>query len=502
MTHNFYALVRSRFPADRQRPLLTDDRGRRLSYAEAEAAVARMLGALVRAGLKPGDRVAVQVDKSPDLLILYLACLAGRFVFQPINPAYRETELSHLLADAEPALVVCPPEKAEWVATLARGAQVLTLGAEGDGSLLEAAVDAPAIRAVCDRAPDDLAALLYSSGTTGKPKGAMLTHANLASNGETLMRAWGFTGSDTLLHALPLFHAHGLFVGVSCVLLSGAAMRFLPRFEASKVLQFLPEATVFMGVPTYYTRLLTEPGFGPEACRSIRLFVSGSAPLLPETFARFREVTGQAILERYGMSETLMNSSNPLVGERVAGSVGPPLPGIAMRVVGAHDRPLGEDQIGEIQVKGANVCGGYWRDPARTAEAFTVDGWFRTGDLGRRDARGYYFIVGRAKDLIISGGLNVYPKEVEECLDALDGVAESAVVGIPDPDFGEVVVAVVVRRAPETGVPDEAAVIRHVKERLANFKVPKRVRFLPELPRNAMGKVEKAALRRALAGEA
>ncbi|MCI0429379.1 MAG: AMP-binding protein, partial [Rhodospirillales bacterium] len=230
MTHNFYALVRSRFPADRQRPLLTDDRGRRLSYAEAEAAVARMLGALVRAGLKPGDRVAVQVDKSPDLLILYLACLAGRFVFQPINPAYRETELSHLLADAEPALVVCPPEKAEWVATLARGAQVLTLGAEGDGSLLEAAVDAPAIRGVCDRAPDDLAALLYSSGTTGKPKGAMLTHANLASNGETLMRAWGFTGSDTLLHALPLFHAHGLFVGVSCVLLSGAAMRFLPRF--------------------------------------------------------------------------------------------------------------------------------------------------------------------------------------------------------------------------------------------------------------------------------
>lgn len=501
MTHNVYELFRDRFPADRRRPMLTDERDRSLSYAEAEAAVARMLGALVAVGLKPGDRIAVQAEKSPDLLSLYLACLAGGFVFQPISTAYQEGELSHLLADAEPALVIGRPERAERIAAFAR-VQVLTLGADGEGTLLKAAAAVTPVEAICDRAAGDLAALLYSSGTTGKPKGAMLTHGNLASNGEALVRAWGFTSSDRLLHALPLFHAHGLFVGVSCALLSGATMRFLPRFEASTVLRHLPEATVFMGVPTYYTRLLAEPGFGAQAYRSVRLFVSGSAPLLPETFTRFRAVTGHAILERYGMTETLMNSSNPLAGERVAGSVGLPLPGVAMRIAGAGDRPLGDDEIGEIQVKGPNVCRGYWLNPETTAESFTADGWFRTGDLGRRDGRGYYVIVGRAKDLIISGGLNVYPKEVEDCIDSLDGVAESAVVGMPDPDFGEVVAAVVVRKRPEADLPDEAAVIRHVKERLANFKVPKRVRFVPELPRSAMGKVEKAALRRDLAGEA
>ena len=504
MTHNLYAIFRDRFPPDRRKPLLTDERGLPLSDADAERAVARMVGALAALGLEPGDRVSVQVEKSSDLLILYLACLAGGFVFHPINTAYREGELSYLFADAEPALAVIRPENMERSGALARSAGVrklLTLGQNGDGTLLDAAAAARPVDDVTPREPDDLAALLYSSGTTGKPKGAMLTHGNLASNAAALVEAWEFSGSDRLLHALPLFHAHGLFVGVSCTLYSGASMRFLTRFDAAAVLRFLPEATVFMGVPTYYTRLLAEPGFGAETCRGVRLFVSGSAPLLPETFHRVRAATGHTVLERYGMTETLMNSSNPLHGERIAGSVGLPLPGIALRIADTRDRTLPKEEIGEIQVKGPNVCRGYWRNAQKTAEAFTEDGWFRTGDLGRRDARGYHFIVGRAKDLIISGGLNVYPKEVEDCIDALDGVAESAVVGIADADFGEAVAAVVVRRDGSAATPDEAAVIGHVKDRLANFKVPKRVRFLTELPRNAMGKVEKTELRRLLAGE-
>ena len=497
MTHNLYALFRRQFPVDRKRPLLADEQDRCLTYAEMEHSISRMVGAFSAAGLRPGDRIAAQVEKSPELLILYLASLAGGFVFQPINPAYQESELRHLLADAEPAIVVCRSSRAAHIARLTR-ARLLTLGADGTGTLIEAAAAAIPADVVCDRTADDPAALLYSSGTTGKPKGAILSHGNLASNGEALVQSWGFSSSDRLLHALPLFHAHGLFVGVSCALLSGATMRFLSRFDAASVLRFLPETTVFMGVPTYYTRLLSEPGFGLDSCRSIRLFISGSAPLLPEIFNRFRAATGHSILERYGMTETLMNSSNPLNGERVAGSVGLPLPGVAMRIANSEGRALGDEEIGEIQVKGPNVCRGYWRNPSKSQEAFTKDGWFRTGDLGRRDAGGYYFIVGRAKDLIITGGLNVYPKEVEDCIDALDGVAETAVVGIPDADFGESVAAVVVRKSAEAK-PDETAVIRHVKQRLANYKIPKQVYFLPELPRNAMGKVEKTQLRKLFA---
>ena len=353
---------------------------------------------------------------------------------------------------------------------------------------------------VCNRSAEDAAALLYSSGTTGKPKGAILSHGNLASNGEALVQSWGFSASDRLLHALPLFHAHGLFVAVSCALLSGAPMRFLPRFEVADVLYFLSEATVFMGVPTYYTRLLQDPAFGSEKCRSIRLFVSGSAPLLAETFNRFHAVTGHVILERYGMTETLMNSSNPLRGERIPGSVGLPLPGISMRIADHESRALPDEEIGEIQAKGPNVCRGYWRNPAKTAEAFTADGWFHTGDLGRRDERGYYFIVGRAKDLIIPAVSTCTRKEVEDCIDALDGVAESAVVGVSDAHSGEVVAAAVVRNA-GASYPQRTEVIRHVKGRLANYKVPKQVIFLRELPRNAMGKVEKAQLRRMFASQ-
>jgi malonyl-CoA/methylmalonyl-CoA synthetase len=320
MTHNLYALFRDRFPSDRSRPLLTDERDRTLSYAQAERAVARMVGALRAAGLEPGDRVCVQAQKSPELLILYLACLAGGFVFHPINTAYREGELAHLFTDAEPALAVVDPDCAEQVGALARTAgarQVRTLGRDGRGSLREAAEAATPVLEICPRQERDLAALLYSSGTTGKPKGAMLTHGNLASNAAALVQAWGFNAADRLLHALPLFHAHGLFVGVSCTLYAGAFMRFLPNFDASTALRFLPEATVFMGVPTYYTRLLAEPGFGRDACSSVRLLVSGSAPLLPDTFRRVQEATGHAVLERYGMTETLMNSSNPLEGERI-----------------------------------------------------------------------------------------------------------------------------------------------------------------------------------------
>lgn len=505
MTHNLYALFRDRFPRDRSKPLLVTERGRVLSFGEAEAAVARMAGAMGAAGLEIGDRVSVQVEKSPDLVIVYLACLSGGFVFHPINTAYREGELAYLFEDAEPRLAIISPDSVDHVVELAHRAgvrEVLTLGREGEGTLLQAAASAEPMADIRARGIDDLAALLYSSGTTGRPKGAMLTHGNLASNAAALVQAWGFSASDRLLHALPLFHAHGLFVGVSCALWSGAGMRFLPRFDAATALGFLAEATVFMGVPTYYTRLLAEPGLNAAACQSVRLFVSGSAPLMPETFHRFRERTGHTILERYGMTETLMNSSNPLHGERLAGSVGTPLPGVSMRIADAGDRPLGDEAVGEVQVRGPNVCLGYWRSPDKTRAAFTADGWLRTGDLGRRDPSGRYFIVGRAKDLIIAGGLNVYPSEVEACIDGLAGVAESAVVGMPDPDFGEVAAAVVVREDPASGLPDEAAVIRHVKERLANFKVPKRVLFLAELPRNAMGKVEKAALRGHLAKEA
>jgi malonyl-CoA/methylmalonyl-CoA synthetase len=463
----------------------------------------RIAGALWALGLRPGDRVTVQAEKSVEHLILYFACLRAGLVFQPLNTSYQPAELEYFFVDAQPACVICAPDAADTLGPLARAAGVphlLTLSARGDGTLVEAAQHATGAPDVIDRSTEDVAAILYSSGTTGRPKGAMLSHGNLASNGRTLAEAWGFTPTDRLLHALPLYHAHGLFVAVSCTLLSGGSMLFLPRFEPGEVVTLLPQATVFMGVPTYYSRLLSDPALGPEACRGIRLFVSGSAPLLADTFETFQRRTGHAILERYGLTETLMNTSNPLVGERVPGSVGPALPGVSVRIAAPDglERPPGE--TGEIQICGPNIFAGYWRKPEQTAESFTADGWFRTGDLGRIDGRGYVFIVGRAKDLIISGGLNVYPKEVEDCIDSLDGVAESAVVGIRHPDFGEAVAAVVVCRDGAAPIA-EADVIGHVRGRLAAFKAPKRVVFLSSLPRNAMGKVVKQALRDLLASE-
>ena len=497
MTHSLYELFQSRFPTDRARTLLETEDGHRWTYAEVEAQVARLARLLTERGVRKGDRVAVQVDKSPLALCLYLACLRAGFVFVPMNTAYTADEVDFLVGNAEPAVVICRPADETVTREIAArhgGPLVLTLDAEGAGSLAEAAAGVPAEAPVVACEADDLAAMLYTSGTTGKPKGAMLTHRNLAANGLDLAESWRFTADDVLLHALPIFHAHGLFVACHCVLLAGASMLWLPGFHRETVVRLLPRATTFMGVPTFYTRLLAGADFDRDACRSMRLFTAGSAPLLAETHGAFQERTGHAILERYGMTETGMLTGNPYDGERRPGAVGMPFPQVAVRICDEDDRPLGPDEVGGIQVTGPNVMKGYWRLPGKTAEEFTADGWFRTGDVGRIDGRGYLFIVGRAKDLVISGGYNVYPKEVEGIIDDLPAVLESAVIGVPHPDFGEAVVAVVVSADASTP-PAEDAVIAHCRAHLANYKTPKRVFVVPELPRNTMGKVQKAQLR-------
>ncbi len=492
MNANLYRLLHDHFAEHSEQQCVVIPDGAVVHYDELDAASARFAHALVAAGCQVGDRVAVQVDKCWEGLALYLGCLRAGLVFLPLNAGYQKSELGYFFGDAEPRVVVCRPESEAMIGALRPGATVLTL-APGAGTLLERAADRPESFETVSSKPDDLAAILYTSGTTGRAKGAMLTHRNLGSNALALVDAWGFTRGDVLLHALPIYHVHGLFVAVHCALLSGCRMLWLAKFDAAEVRALLPRATVMMGVPTYYTRLLADPAFGAADCRSMRLFVSGSAPLLPETFNAFRERTGQTILERYGMSETGMNTSNPLRGERLAGTVGPPLPGVSVRVVDALGQPCAAGAIGAIQVKGPNVFAGYWRMPEKTREEFTADGWFRTGDMGELLPNGYLKIVGRAKDLIITGGLNVYPKEVEEKIDALPGVAESAVIGVPDADFGEAVNAVVVPRAGESLREDD--VIAALKVEIASFKVPKRVFFVEALPRNAMGKVQKNVLR-------
>jgi malonyl-CoA/methylmalonyl-CoA synthetase len=441
----------------------------------------------------------VQVHKSPENLCVYLACLRGGYVFHPLNMGYKRAELDYFIDDAEPAVIVCDPGNEAMFADIAAANRVrhlLTLDRDGGGSLTSNANlhDDRFDTVVC--AANDVAALLYSSGTTGRPKGILLSHANLSSNTEALVEAWGFSADDRLLHALPIFHVHGLFVAIGCTLLAGAGMRWLRSFDAREVARFLPECTVMMGVPTYYTRLLSEPSFTAESCRRMRLFVSGSAPLLEETFAAFEARTGHRILERYGMTETNMNTSNPLDGERRPGTVGLPLPGVEVRVVDDAHRVLPPGEIGNLQVRGPNVFIGYWRMPEKTPEDCTDDGFFNTGDMAKIDHDGYVSIVGRAKDVVITGGLNVYPKEIELFIDDLPGVGESAVIGAPHADFGEAVVAVVVRSADGAdGAVREADVIRACKAGLADFKVPKRVVFVDELPRNTMAKVQKNALR-------
>ena len=501
MNENLYALIEARFPEDRDACAIETHDGRYWSWRDLDRATGRIANLLASLGLPARSRVAVQVDKSVEALCLYLATLRAGHVFLPLNSAYQSAEIDYFVENAEPGVVVCAPGSLDWIAPIARsrGARhVFTLSDDGRGTLLEAAAPMKDAFRTVRRSAGDLAAILYTSGTTGRSKGAMLSHGNLSSNAKVLDLYWRWRRGDVLLHALPIFHVHGLFVASHGALLSGNKMIWLPRFDPKEVLRHLPRATVFMGVPTMYVRLLDEPAFTADAARGMRLFVSGSAPLLTDTFRQFEARTGQRILERYGMSETIMLTSNPYDGNRVAGTVGLPLPGVGVRVVDDAGVELAAPAIGNIEVRGPNVFSGYWRMPEKTKEEFTADGWFRTGDVGRWDANGYLTIVGRSKDLIITGGYNVYPKEIESYLDDMDGVAESAVIGVPHRDFGEAVTAVVVRRPGATI--DEAAIVAALKARIAGFKVPKRVHVVDALPRNAMGKVQKNELRRRFAG--
>lgn len=504
---NLCTLLESGFPQDRGTVCLEVPGGRDRSWDEIERGGARMANWLASLGIPQGSRIAAPVEKSPEGLMLYLATLRAGFVFLPLNTAYRAAELEYFFGNASPAVVVCPGRNLEWIEAIAKRtgvAQVVTLNEDGTGSLMDAAAPQSDVFVTVEVSDDALASILYTSGTTGRSKGAMLTHGNLGSNARVLHDYWGWRGDDVLLHMLPVFHIHGLFVAVNGALLAGARMIWLPKFDVSAAIRHLPDATVMMGVPTFYVRLLAEEGFTRSACRNMRLFVSGSAPLLLETFTAFQERTGFTILERYGMSETGMLASNPYHerdGRRYGGTVGKPLPGVSLRVMGEDGQPCRPGEIGVIEVKGTGVFHGYWEMPEKTREEFTEDGWFRTGDVGRfgGEAAGvpvppaYVTLVGRGKDLIISGGFNVYPKEIEDCIDDIPGVAESAVVGVPHADFGEAGVAVVV---PKPGVTLDAERIQaFLKTKIANFKVPKLVVIAPELPRNTMGKVQKSVLR-------
>ncbi|HQS68091.1 MULTISPECIES: malonyl-CoA synthase [unclassified Novosphingobium] len=483
-------------------PFLIAADGAVLTYAAAHARAAQLAHAFRAAGVKAGDRVAVQVEKSQTALLTWLAALQAGAVYLPLNTGYTTGELRYFLGDAAPALVLCRPEDEAALTALCADLSVpalLTLDADGTaGSLVNAAAGQPTTFASTPAAPDGLAAILYTSGTTGRSKGAMLSHANLASNALTLREYWRFTAQDRLLHALPIYHTHGLFVATNTIIASGAAMIFLPRFDADALVRLMPQASVLMGVPTFYSRLLAHPGFTRDLAAEMRLFVSGSAPLSAETHREFSALTGHAILERYGMTETNMNTSNPYEGLRKPGSVGFPLPGVDLRIADPETAAvLPQGEIGVIEVKGPNVFGGYWQMPDKTREEFRSDGFFITGDLGFIDAEGYVHIVGRAKDLIIAGGLNIYPAEVEAALDEIPGIAESAVIGVPHADLGEAVVAVVKATDPAL---DQPTVLSALTDRLARFKQPRAVVFVDELPRNAMGKVQKAQLRETYSG--
>jgi malonyl-CoA/methylmalonyl-CoA synthetase len=503
---NLFAALRGAFPADLDRVAIetADGAGAPLHYTwrDLDRATAMLANLLASLQLPEGSRVAVQTEKSVEALMLYLAVLRAGYVYLPLNTAYQQAEVEYFITNAEPAVVVCSPKNFTWVSrtAFAAGTQhVFTLDDNRTGSLLERAAHCGDQQVPVARRSSDLAAILYTSGTTGRSKGAMLSHGNLLSNALVLKDFWDWRATDVLIHALPIFHVHGLFVASHGALLAGAKMIWFNRFDPAATIARLPEATVFMGVPTLYVRMLADAQLTPAQCAHMRLFISGSAPLLTETFNTWRERTGHTILERYGMSETTMLTSNPCKptdgaqGLRKGGTVGPALPGVGVRVRNDDGSICATGEIGGIQVKGPNVFGGYWRMPEKTKEEFTDDGWFKTGDVGHVDADGYVTIVGRSKDLIISGGYNVYPAEVEGFINDLPGVAESAVIGVPHPDFGEAVVAVVI---PQAGAAVQAeAIINHLKGAIANFKVPKRVFVQPELPRNTMGKVQKNLLR-------
>ncbi len=502
--HNLFAALRAAFPADLDSTAIETDGGLSYSWRDIDRATAMVANLLGSLDIPPASRIAVQVEKSVEAVVLYLATLRAGHVFLPLNTAYQSAEIDYFVTNAEPAVVVCSPANFGWVSKIAfkAGTQhVFTLSDDRTGSLLERAAHCSDQHTVVACAPDDLAAILYTSGTTGRSKGAMLSHNNLLSNARVLKDYWGWKPGDVLIHALPIFHVHGLFVALHGALLNGSKLLWMSKFDPKRAIAWMQQATVFMGVPTLYVRMLGESGLTREATAHMRLFISGSAPLLVETFKAWQERTGHTILERYGMSETAMLTSNPYAAdarfagqtERRGGTVGFPLPGVELRVQGDDGKALPVGEIGGIQVRGPNIFKGYWRMPEKTAEEFTADGFFKTGDVGKVDDRGYVTIVGRSKDLIISGGYNVYPAEIEGYINDMPGVAESAVIGVPHPDFGEVGVAVVI---PKPGAKlDGDQIIAALKAQLANFKIPKRCFVVAELPRNTMGKVQKNLLR-------
>lgn len=491
---NFFSLLRARFSSAPEKSFLTMPCGRSLTYGEINQLSAKIAGALLWQGLSPGNRIVVQVEKSPENVALYLAAMRAGIVYVPLNTSYTADEVEYFLGDAEPSVFVCDPARENGFDEAVKRAgikTVLTLDADGGGTLMRASSSAATFNDIQPRHGDDLAVILYTSGTTGRSKGAMLTHDNLASNAIALNQLWGFSSEDVLLHALPIFHIHGLFVALHTAMLSACEILFLPKFDAGAVRAAMPRASVMMGVPTFYSRLLAEPGFGKNDAAHMRLFISGSAPLTEEVFAAFEARMGHRILERYGMSEAGMIASNPLGGERLAGTVGYALPGVSLRVTDDAGNPAPSGEAGNVEVKGPNIFKGYWRNPEKTAEEFTADGFFKTGDIGMLNADGRLTLMGRSKDLIIAGGYNIYPKEIEQVLDAVEGVAESAVIAAPHADMGEGVVAVLV---PETA-PLHDTVLNEALEQLAKFKRPRKFFWLDALPRNAMGKVQKQALR-------
>jgi malonyl-CoA/methylmalonyl-CoA synthetase len=491
---NFYALTQSGFPDDEEAVFLEHERGV-LKYSELDSFTGSILSLFKQLGVNKADRTIVQVDKSPETIVLYLACLRAGVIYIPLNTAYTVDEVAYFIEDAEPSLIVCDPETEESISSLASRfgvSHVLTLDARGKGSFMESIQDIAVEQAIEQCAPDDLASILYTSGTTGRAKGAMLSHGNLASNALALNKSWQWQDDDVLLHALPVFHVHGLFISLHCALLKGTRVIYLNKFDLELIKQNLPRVTVMMGVPTYYVRLLANPEFDRDLCKNIRLFSSGSAPLLPETFDLFERRTGLRIIERYGMTETVVISSNPFDGERIAGTVGFALPGIDIRIGDEQGAELPGGETGMLQLTGPNVFQGYWRMPEKTAEEFTDDGYFITGDLACIDEDGRVSIVGRVKDLVISGGYNVYPKEVELVIDEIEGVNESAIIGLAHEDFGEAVTAIIVRDSEELSAEE---IIAQLKGKIARFKQPRQIVFVGALPRNTMGKVQKNILR-------
>ncbi len=501
---NLFSQLRASFPRNLDSIAVETDEGLYYSWQDIDRATAMMANLLGSLNLPKGSRIAVQVEKSVEAMLLYLATIRAGYIFIPLNTAYQSGEIEYFIGDASPAVIVCSAENESWIAAIAGKLikpRIFTLGDNRTGTLLEEAARQSDQHQIAKSEPGDIATILYTSGTTGRSKGAMLTHQNMSSNAKVLKEYWHWKKGDVLIHALPIFHVHGLFVAIHGALINGNAMIWLGKFDPKKVINQLPRATVFMGVPTLYVRMLLEPSLTRTACKHMRLFISGSAPLLIETFNQWKERTGHTILERYGMSETIMLTSNPYAAdarfgnqdERRGGTVGFPLPGVQVRVCDDKDRPLKSNEIGGIQVKGPNIFKGYWNMPEKTAQEFTLDGFFRTGDVGKFDERGYVTIVGRSKDLIISGGYNVYPAEIESVINEMPGVVESAVVGVPHPDFGEVGVAVVITKKESS--PAAEQILLELKSKLANFKIPKRCFIVDELPRNAMGKVQKNVLR-------